>query len=58
MFKNSGDSQLQITLETTAGADVKELIKGRIEGALQKEIDNCSKEYFRTIQATVNITLD
>lgn len=51
-------NKLTVSIETTSEFDVKELVRERIEKALQVEVNQCSKDFFRNIKATVTLNLD
>lgn len=55
---DTNKNKVTVSIETTSEFDVKELIKDRIEKAIQQEVNQCSKDYFRNIKATVNLNLD
>lgn len=43
------------TVETTSEFDVKQSIRERLVKVLQEEVNKCSKEYYRTIKATLEV---
>lgn len=52
------NNKIIVSVETTAECDVKEKVKERIEKVLQEEVNQCSKDYFRSIKATVSLNLN
>ena len=52
------NNKINVSVETTAECDVREIIKEKIEKVLQDVVNQCSKEYYRNIKATVTLNLD
>lgn len=50
----------KVTVEIKTGEDfcVQDLIKAKVETALQEVVNQCSKEYYRNIEATVTLNLE
>ena len=50
--------QLIVEVATTAESDVKEILKNKVTEEIQKVLDDCSKDYFRTVKATVALEIE
>lgn len=50
-------NKLTVSIETSSDCNVNEAIKDSIEKALQESINKLSKDYFRTIKATVDVEI-
>ncbi len=50
---------IQLTsVETSSDLDVANLVKEKVECAIKKQVDECSKDYFRNIKVDFAVTIN
>lgn len=53
-----GKNKVTVAIKTGEDFCVQDLIQARVTQAVQKEVDQCSKDYFRNIEAKIDLTLE
>lgn len=56
MLKKQSNT-VSVIVETSTECDVNNMVKERVEKAIQNVVDQCSKEFYRSITVETNINL-